>query len=730
MRNIMKTSTRNTCGILSCLALIICSTTASAAVSGKALEAPIVAEPVAPEQRSRPTPLIDVPLRDPSVCRGPDGTFYLSGTLSFQDEGEDFANNAGIRLWKSSDLENWEDMGLVFVPDARHFRWLAYPTAATDQLGALRHHTGIIAPEIHYLKGTFWLAFARGGHGTGLLKSESGKPEGPYVAAAGNKSMITHWGGDPSLFEDDDGSVYWLWSGPQVFIAKMKDDLSGLAEAPRALTCAESHNARVFKSEPTAQSDYIGRGGPFIYKVNGIYHLSAADIIMKHTTTVGTVFVAASRETVYGPYSEKTVLIPHAGQTTVFQDGQGQWLATYGGEDRYSTFRDRPGIVPLEFLSAYRECYYPPELGTASFGGGPMMVMNRCKVFTEKGPWTKIRPLIPETMAISKGVKAVNLWDTNIIQAPDGYFYVTGSQNGYDYIRELRVWRSRDLKNWEGVVVHSFAEDPRLPDSRKNLDLSSSDLGNCFMDCKVSWLEMQKTFAVSYTIYLITGGAKAAPHISGRDRGNFSGVIVSESGTIDGPWRWHDAAPHAAQYIELTDGRTVVGGGVNGVHVLKPGYWESRAGAGGNPILDQFRQSASMANPPDTFGWYVEDSGTQLVRMGEQWVLLPVSANGVQVGYPKESQAYSTGLLTTDTLDGPWSKWRPGVPYGGHAGIFQGLDGHWYGLVWMFPPLRVLYNHTPALVRLDVTFKDGRLERMDLDPDWTIDDYVVPDWVK
>lgn len=696
---------------------------AYAVVTGRTDAEPLVAEPVPPAERMKPSPLIDVPLRDPSICRGPDGVFYLTGTSSFNDDGKDWDNNAGIRLWKSTDLENWEDMGLVWKPNPRDpaSRWVVYPMSVMDRMDMPRHSAAITAPEIHYFRETFWLAFSRNHHGTGLLKSSTGKPEGPYVPPE-KASMITHWGSDPSLFEDDDGHVYWLWAGPQVFIARMKDDLSGLADAPRALTCEESPNLRGMK-EHSPQSDYIGRGGPFMYKVNGVYHLSAADIIMKHGATGATVFVAASQESVYGPYSPRTVLMPHAGQSTVFQDEGGNWLATYCGRDRYSVFRDRAGIVPLEWLQGYRECYYPPELGVAGIDGGPMMVMNRCKVFTERGPWTKIRPLIPEMMVVENGVKQVNLWDTNIIQAPDGYFYVTGSQNGYDYIRQLRVWRSRDLRRWEDIVVHTFDDDPRLPDVRKNLDLPSNDLGNCYMDTKISWLPTQKTFAVSYTIYLITGG-KNAPQIAGRDRGNFSGVLVSESGTIRGPWRWHDSASHAAHYIELEDGRIAVGGGVNGVHILKPGYWDCRDGAGGTPIFDRWRETSFMANPPDTFASFVEDSGTQLLRMGEQWVLMPCSINGRQVGYPRESQAYSTGFMTADKLQGPWSRWEPGVPYGGHASICRGLDGNWYGLVWMFRPIRVLYNHTPALVRLDLGFRDGRLVRMDVDPDWTVDDYV------
>ncbi len=408
----------------------------------------------------------------------------------------------------------------------------------------------------------------------------------------------------------------------------------------------------------------------------------------------------------------------------------GGWLATYGGLDRFSVFRDRAGIVPLEWIEGFRESYYGPGLGVSKIEGGPLLVMNRSKVFTERGPWTKLQPLLPANLEITNGEKSLNLWDTNIFQAPDGYFYMTGSQNGREYIRKLRVWRSRDLRKWEGVIVHTFEDEPHLPDSRKNLELPMNNLGNCYMDCKISWLPKQKTFAVSYTIYNI--GEKTAPHITGEDRGNFSGVIVSESGTIKGPWRWHDTAMHSAVYFEMEDGRTAVLGGVNGGFVLKPGYWEHRIAAGEKSIGKKFEEKRfGMLNPSDTFGSYVEDSGTQFLRMGGQWVMMPCTINGQQFGYPREFQAYSTAFLVADELEGPWSRWAPGVPYGGHASIFQGLDKQWYGLVWMFHPIRVAYSHSPCMVRLRVKLSDkGQLERMDIDPDWTVADYAVPDWVK
>ena len=47
------------------------------------------------------TKLFDTPLRDPSICRGPDGTYYLTGT---SEPFWGFNNENGIRVWKSKDL--------------------------------------------------------------------------------------------------------------------------------------------------------------------------------------------------------------------------------------------------------------------------------------------------------------------------------------------------------------------------------------------------------------------------------------------------------------------------------------------------------------------------------------------------------------------------------------------------------------------------------------------------
>ncbi|MBP7935975.1 MAG: family 43 glycosylhydrolase, partial [Phycisphaerae bacterium] len=159
----------------------------------------------------------DMPLRDTSVCRGPDGTWYLTGTVP-----PFWSYNEGIKIWKSKDMAAWEPLGMVW-------RYGASPWHKPY----LEAKKPLWAPEIHYLKGTFWLTYSLPGwdgtaktSGSGLLKSTGGRAEGPYVDVQAAERMGDEI--DASLFEDDDGSVYFLWHSGK--IARMKADMSGLAE--------------------------------------------------------------------------------------------------------------------------------------------------------------------------------------------------------------------------------------------------------------------------------------------------------------------------------------------------------------------------------------------------------------------------------------------------------------------------------------------------------------------
>jgi beta-xylosidase len=280
---------------------------------------------------------MDTPLRDTSICRGPDGTWYMTGTV------EPFwGYNEGIQVWKSKSLTGqWEPMGFVWK----------YGDSPWHK-PYLEKKKSLWAPEIHFLKGTFWLTYSIPGwddtaktSGSGLLKSTSGKPEGPYVDMQPNERLGDEI--DASLFEEEDGTVYFVWHSGK--IAKMKPDMSGLAEPYRWLKTTTSdpdpkhHSglcAGIFGKD---SFDHVGYEGMFLFKANGRYYISCAEHMNGRYSSVVT-----SASSLFGPYEKRYEAIPHAGHNVYFQDEKKQWWSTYFGSDGLAPWQERAGILPVE----------------------------------------------------------------------------------------------------------------------------------------------------------------------------------------------------------------------------------------------------------------------------------------------------------------------------------------------------------------------------------------------
>ena len=180
------------------------------------------------------------------------------------------------------------------------------------------------APEIHYLKHNFWITYSLPGwdgtgktSGCGLLKSTSGEPEGPYEDVQPAERMGDEI--DASLFEDDDGQVYFLWHSGK--IARMKPDMSGLAEPYRWLKTTTSdpnpqHHSGLCRGIFGAKSfDHVGYEGMSLFKASGRYYLSCAENFEgRYSCTI------ATSTNVYGPYGSRYEAIPHAGHNIFFRD--------------------------------------------------------------------------------------------------------------------------------------------------------------------------------------------------------------------------------------------------------------------------------------------------------------------------------------------------------------------------------------------------------------------------
>ena len=246
-------------------------------------------------------PAWELHLRDGVVTLGGDGNYYLTGS-----SGDNiWAWAEGIELWKSADLHNWEYLGLVWDIDKE----------ADDWVKAWRKHPkravrAVWAPEIHYIKGNYFICFSMCPDGIGILKSSTGKPEGPYVNAFTIDRPIVE-GIDATLFEDEDGKVYFTY-GKATEIALLKDDMSGLAEPFRKVVLTEpdhnpDHHAK--KCVGRGMND-LGHEGAVLFKRNGKYYLGAADNYEGRYSTC-----LAISDNVYGPYQKRHESIPCGGGT-------------------------------------------------------------------------------------------------------------------------------------------------------------------------------------------------------------------------------------------------------------------------------------------------------------------------------------------------------------------------------------------------------------------------------
>jgi len=269
------------------------------------------------------TPLFDQFLRDTSICLADDGNYYLTGTTGGP---EMMIVTSDLSVWKSPDLRNWSPVrdlprqSTVVWNIDRDGTWMKPITMRDGE-----PFRPLWAPEIHYINKTFWIPFSVPRHGITILKSTSGKAEGPYeIAIKPDQPLST--GIDASLFQDDDGTVYSLYGGGM--IAKMKPDMSGLAEPYHHLASASGRE--------------IGFEGVYLSKDKGRYYLSAADFVLGEYNTY-----VASSDSLAGPWSERYLAVPHAGHGNFFRDKQGRMWSTFFGNDRHSPFSAKPGIVPM-----------------------------------------------------------------------------------------------------------------------------------------------------------------------------------------------------------------------------------------------------------------------------------------------------------------------------------------------------------------------------------------------
>jgi beta-xylosidase len=264
-------------------------------------------------------PIWDVHMRDTTICLADDGFYYMTGSTG--DNIWDL--NDGVELYKSKDLKTWDYLGLVWSVD-KDGTWEKQ----------LRY---VWAPEIHFVNHTFVIAYCMNGGdggGTGLLVSKSGKPQGPYTNPVASNKPLTG-GIDATVFQDGDGKVYFT-NGAGGTLHLMKSDLSAF-DGPAI-------NVKFVATGNSGGPTRIGHEGASLFKANGRYYLGAADTYQGRYSSMCSI-----ADHIEGPYTNIHEAVPCGAGGNYFHDKDGNWWCTYFGNDDQSPWREKPGIVKIDF---------------------------------------------------------------------------------------------------------------------------------------------------------------------------------------------------------------------------------------------------------------------------------------------------------------------------------------------------------------------------------------------
>lgn len=289
-------------------------------------------------------PIWDVHMRDAVIILGGDGNYYLTGSTG--DNIWKF--NDGIEIYRSKDLKKWDYLGLV---------WSIEKDGGWEKQWRNHHERptrAIWAPELHYIHKNYYIVLSMPPGGISILKSTTGKAEGPYVHATNpDKPLMGGIGPipesfliDPTLFEDEDGKVYFT-QGPANLIARMKDDMSDFAEPLHSiiLLSPDTITSQHIKNCSTNyQCKDLGFEGATLFKRNGIYYLGSTDKFNDRYS-----MMIATSKNVYGPYTGRYEAVPCNGGTNFFKAKNGDWFTCFFGDDQQAPWREKPGIIKIDF---------------------------------------------------------------------------------------------------------------------------------------------------------------------------------------------------------------------------------------------------------------------------------------------------------------------------------------------------------------------------------------------
>ncbi|MBR6733233.1 MAG: family 43 glycosylhydrolase, partial [Kiritimatiellae bacterium] len=219
-------------------------------------------------------------LSDPAPRTGPDGALYVFGSRDERTAGGAYCTHFND-VFETRDLRAWT---------AR--RGVLASTGEND--GVPASDAPLYAPDAIFHNGKWRIFYCMPdkSHREGVASADT--PSGPFKA-----SFSYPWATqiDPSVFRDDDGTMYYFWGQFSAKGAVLKPDLSGIE--PGTLHTGVIDEARHNFHE-----------GIQLTKRGGVYYLVFADV-SRHgrPTCIG----YATAANVFGPYTYRGVIIDNYG---------------------------------------------------------------------------------------------------------------------------------------------------------------------------------------------------------------------------------------------------------------------------------------------------------------------------------------------------------------------------------------------------------------------------------
>jgi len=278
-------------------------------------------------------------ISDISICKGPNHTYYLTGTT-----GDALGVQDGIRVWASSDMKKWNavnDNGFVwtFINDGEKWQKEISTRNGWKQ-------RGIISPKIYYFFDTFWITYTNSNSNrSGILKSTSGKVYGPWKEVSGEIPLVE--GENASLFQDSDSTVYFIYNNG--FVHAMNKEMTGFKSAqPRTITDELGNKIGNCCIQLTKVSDrYILSSSKWnsIYDVSKSFYSSsdrAQSIDLRFDGVI------ASSNSLFGGYKFQPVPVPHSGGGSLFADFEDNLWYALSGKDVAAPVVNNPAFLPLK----------------------------------------------------------------------------------------------------------------------------------------------------------------------------------------------------------------------------------------------------------------------------------------------------------------------------------------------------------------------------------------------